>query len=191
MENLIKALVKARAGFEPLKKDKVNPHFKKKYASLDSVNNAVLPSLCKNDLVVTQVIEPMGDGQAVKTVLWHISGEKIESFLMLPNTGDMQKLGSAITYARRYALSAILGVSADEDDDGNGAGGAPPKSKPGCITDAQKKRLYTIASQNGFDKDSSKELLKSFGFESSGDVTVAKYDEVIKAFEQGVTDEKH
>ncbi len=184
MENLIKALIKARKGFKPIKKDKVNPHFKNRYASLDSVNTAVLDALCENDLVVTQVTEPMDSGQGVKTTLWHSSGEKLESFLMLPNIQDMQKLGAAITYARRYSLSAILGISADEDDDGNAA--QPPKRNPNLISEGQRKRLYAIANQNGFDKDSSKGLLKSFGFESSDDVTKAKYDEVIKAFEKGV-----
>ena len=160
MENLIKALIKARAEFEGIKKDKINPHFKNKYASLDSINTAVLPALCKNELVVTQVIESAENGQGIKTVLWHSSGEKIESFLMLPVINDMQKLGAASTYARRYSLSAILGFSADEDDDGNGASGqgatkSAKQPKPGCISEAQKKRMYAIAKQGGFNKESS------------------------------------
>lgn len=185
MENLIKALIKARSGFEPIKKDKTNPHFKNQYASLDSINSAVLPALCENELVVTQVVEPVDGGQVIKTILWHSSGEKIESFLMLPDIKDMQKLGAAITYARRYSLSAMLGISADEDDDGNGAASGKP-SKPGCISAGQKKRMFAIANKSGFDQAASKNLLKSFGFESSDDVTKAKYDEVIKAFEKGI-----
>ena len=183
MENLIKALIKARAEFEGIKKDKLNPHFKKKYASLDSINTAVLPALCKNELVVTQVIESADTGQGIKTVLWHSSGEKIESFLMLPTINDMQKLGAAITYARRYSLSAILGISADEDDDGNSISGQGAKSarqpKPGCISEGQSKRMFAIASESGISAEQVKLICGKHGFKSRTEITKVKYDQII------------
>lgn len=200
MENLIKALVKAREGFESIDKDKINPHFKNKYATLDSINKAVMSSLCKNELVITQTVEQSESGQSLKTTLWHSSGEKIESSMSLPNISDMQKLGSAITYARRYSLSAILGVSADEDDDGNGVSGgtltkkestkkaAPKSSKPGCISEGQQKRMFAIASEYSVSMDDLKAICGRHGFTSRADVTVAKYKQIIseiQSFNQG------
>lgn len=118
------ALAKAQGVMKNAPLNKVNPHFKSKFADLASVRDAVLPALTANGIAVVQTLE-LDDtiaGQCfVDTRLLHVSGQWIESSCPIPNGGDMQKMGSAITYARRYSLSAICGIAADEDDDANAA----------------------------------------------------------------------
>lgn len=120
MNELVKSLVKAKASFGAIKKDKRNPAFKTSYASLDAILAAVDPSLCANGLVVIQTFEA-GEAPVLVSRLIHESGEVIESRYPLPVIGDPQKFGAAITYARRYSICALLGVTADEDDDGAAA----------------------------------------------------------------------
>jgi hypothetical protein len=116
MINLIQALIKARAEFPSIQKDKVNPHFKVSYASLDSVLDAVTPVLCKHGLAIVQLMEK---GNILKTHLFHESGEFLTSEYELPEYQENQKKGAALTYARRYSVCALLSITADEDDDGN------------------------------------------------------------------------
>lgn len=111
------ALAKAQGAMKNAPLNKVNPHFRSKFADLASVREAVLPSLTANGIAVVQTL----DAGAVLTRLLHTSGQWIESACPIPSAPDMQKMGSAITYARRYSLSAICGIAADEDDDANAA----------------------------------------------------------------------
>ena len=113
------ALAKVQAALKNAAKDAVNPHFKSTYADLTSIWDACREPLAANDLSIAQVIR---DNHLV-TILMHKDGEMIESYCpLINNKGDMQGLGSAITYARRYGLAAMVGVTA-EDDDGNAASG--------------------------------------------------------------------
>jgi hypothetical protein len=131
MQELIKALVKARRGFTSIKKDATNPHFKSKYATLDSVLDAVMPALTDNGLTVLQVIQIRDGVSVLVTYLYHESGDNIESVYALPQNAAPQQFGSALTYARRYALTALLNVAADEDNDAEPAKQAETKqSKP-------------------------------------------------------------
>ncbi len=130
MQELIKALIKAKAEFSPIHKDRVNPHFKHKYATLDAVLDAVTPALGKHGLAVVQTTA-LSDGKTVlQTHLYHESGECLTSVYPLPEISDSQKFGAALTYARRYALCAILCVTADEDDDANSAVNTLKKQTP-------------------------------------------------------------
>lgn len=117
---LTAALAKARAAFKPVIKDANNPFFKSKYADLAGVLDAVVPALSANGLAVIQTT----DGTApmvLTTTIAHSSGEFISgTYPIVPVKNDPQGVGSAITYARRYTLCAILSVAA-EDDDGNAA----------------------------------------------------------------------
>lgn len=113
------ALAKAQAGMKNATLNKVNPHFKSKYADLAGIRDTVVPALAANGIAVVQTLGVVEGAGAVLTRLLHTSGQWIESACPIPNVPDMQKMGSAITYARRYSLSAICGIAADEDDDGN------------------------------------------------------------------------
>jgi hypothetical protein len=116
---LAKALAAAQASLKDAKKDATNPHFKNRYASLSSVRDALQLVLPKHGLSTVQTTAPHGDaGVCVVTWLLHESGEWIRGELFLPVAKkDPQAFGSALSYARRYALAAIVGISSDEDDD--------------------------------------------------------------------------
>lgn len=114
------ALLAAQKGITFASKDATNPHFKNKYADLGSVVDAVKPALNEAGIVFIQTASPSEDGKLhLATRLMHESGEWIEDTLVMPlPKPDPQGFGSAMTYARRYALAAITGVYQD-DDDGN------------------------------------------------------------------------
>jgi hypothetical protein len=118
--DLATALAKAQGQMEPAKYDKVNPHFKSKYASLAAVLEAVRKPFAANGLSYTQVMECRDGGLVLVTTLRH-GGQWIASEYPLPIGVRPQEFGSALTYARRYGLSTIAGVVADDDDDANGA----------------------------------------------------------------------
>lgn len=125
------ALAAAQASFSTVVKNKVNPAFHSKYADLQAILSAVMPSLTAHGLFLTQKIETGAGTVKVETIIYHESGESISSgVLEMSYAGGKnppQAMGSALTYARRYSLSTFLGVAADDDDDGNGAGEAEKK----------------------------------------------------------------
>lgn len=123
--HLAQALHKFQSEAPALQRDKINPHFRSAYLSLEGLIGEVLPALNRAGLVVVQ-LPCVVDGQpALRTRLIHAeSGESIEeTMLLLLAKSDPQGHGSGITYARRYALMAFLGLVADEDDDANAATG--------------------------------------------------------------------
>lgn len=123
INEIASALAKAQGEMKNASLNKVNPHFKSKYADLAGIRDAVVPALTAHGIAVVQTLDAASEGVAycVLTRLIHTSGQWIESLCPIPSAQDMQKMGSAITYARRYSLSAICGIAADEDDDGNEA----------------------------------------------------------------------
>lgn len=133
---LAAALAKAQGQMKGAIKDSANPFFKSKYADLASVVEAIRAAFSANGLSYIQTVEPSEkDEVRVETTLLHSSGEWIScGVLSLPvSKVDAQGYGSALTYARRYSLSAAVGV-APEDDDGNAASAAKPKKTMDCTT---------------------------------------------------------
>jgi hypothetical protein len=126
INELATALAKAQGEICAAKKDSENPFFKSKYADLASVWSAIKEPLSKNGLSIVQTIDCKKDDLFevyVETVLLHSSGQFLTSLIPVRAKDDSaQGMGSAITYARRYALAAIVGVYQD-DDDGNAASG--------------------------------------------------------------------
>lgn len=130
------ALAKAQGEIEAAAKDSVNPHFKNRYADIAAVWAAIRPAMAKHGISVTQWPVHAEDGRLhIVTRLAH-AGEWIRAHFSIPVTKqDPQGYGSSITYARRFALAAAVGVVADEDDDGNAASARPtarqePKPEP-------------------------------------------------------------
>jgi hypothetical protein len=119
MNHISQALVKFQGQLKPVAKDSENPFFKSSYANLSSILQAVLPILSANGLAVIQPMKVQDGVTILVTRLIHESGEFIESEMILPSHPDPQKLGSLITYYKRYQLQALLGVNTEEDDDGN------------------------------------------------------------------------
>jgi hypothetical protein len=124
---LAAALASAQGEIEAAAKDRMNPHFKSRYATLAAAVEASRPALAKHGLAVIQSPTLSGANTITLTSrLLHKSGEWLEDDFMLPVAKfDPQGIGSALTYARRYAYCAMVGVIADEDDDGNAASQRP------------------------------------------------------------------
>lgn len=158
-QTAIKALVKAQAGMGKALKEATNPHLKKKYADLGNVMDACMPALQENGFAVMQPSGKDDQGLFVDTILAHESGVMFESRVYLVvDKQNMQGVGSAQTYARRYGLMGMAGI-APEDDDGNDAAKAPAKA----VTEEQAKELQLLIQE--VDADLSKFLL-AYGAQS-------------------------
>jgi hypothetical protein len=116
-----KAISQVQLEIENPANSAVNPFYKSKYAPLPDVLNIVRPLLGKYGLAVIQNPYTEGEVLSITTRITHESGEWIETdpLFMKPEKNTPQGVGSAITYGRRYALSAVLGIASEEDDDGN------------------------------------------------------------------------
>jgi len=136
---LADALSKAQGEMMHAHKDKENPYFKSSYADLASCWDACRGPLSKNGLSVTQPIQGTPEGLLLLTILMHTSGEWVMSQLPIPMNEKTtpQALGSAITYMRRYALSAIVGIAPAEDD-GEGAMGRGKEASDKIIPNLDK-----------------------------------------------------
>jgi len=157
------ALVKALSELKGAPKDSKNPHFKNDYASLESVIETSRAVLASNDLAVFQGPGEMdGNRIAISTRILHASGEWFESQLQLPIAKvDPQGVGSAITYARRYALMAMLNIPAVDDDgeaasahnDRTGDMGPAPEGEDffGCPAQGVSVLSAYAAKKNGLD----------------------------------------
>lgn len=127
IESIIEAFVAAQAEFKKVVKSKENAAYKaagkvSKYAALSDIIEGVKEALAKHSLCIVQSPSFVENRVIVVTRLYHKSAEWIETSLsLIPSGFDPQKIGSAITYARRYSLAALMGVEAEDDDDGNAA----------------------------------------------------------------------
>ena len=148
---IAQALAAAQAELTDPPKDSVNPHLKSRYADLATVLKTVRPVLAKHGIALAQTTD-IHDGQLVLVtrLLWN-DEEILGRYPVQPTKQDPQGLGSAMTYARRYALQAIVGVAADDDDDGNAAS-APPKSAPTTRADHTASLVSRIAKCNDLEE---------------------------------------
>jgi hypothetical protein len=141
---LITALCKAQAEFKSALKDATNPHFKKSYADLSAIWEACKDGLHKNGLVVSQQTMGNEQGWHLVTKVYHTSGGYMESLTPIISQGnDPQKFGSGMTYARRYALAAILGIVTDDDD----AEGAMVRNSTNVQQSAPKQPVKVVDAQ--------------------------------------------
>jgi hypothetical protein len=148
---LFEALSKAQAEIKPAKIDMENPYYKSKYASLKSCQEAYRAPLAKFGLAIVQQVYSEQDAYYVRTVLGHSSGQWMSNvFKLIVGKRDMQGLGSAITYGRRYGANALVGVVDTEDDDGNnslppkGDNKPPQKTQPKTKAKAQDKKPMSL-----------------------------------------------
>lgn len=158
INELASALAKAQGEIKPALKDSSNPFFKSKYADLASIWEACKTPLTKNGLAVLQSMDSRDGDMMLITTLVHSSGQWMKSVMPIrvkaatEKQNEIQMLGSAITYMRRYCLAALVGVTTD-DDDGNameGSNGSYSAEKK--TAEAKKASLPTI------DKSQAKEL---------------------------------
>lgn len=198
------ALSVAQAEISPAEKNATNPHLKNKYANISAIYDAVREVLPKHGLCVVQTMLPTDGTRAhVRTTLAHKSGQWFASECVMPldRQGGAQGMGSAITYARRYSLSAILGVVADEDDDGNGAQGRNSKAQvekdranakannSSPPTDPQRRKLQAMMNEkHGPNRDAIlADLSDFFGrpIKTSNELTKDEVSEIIDAMNSG------
>ena len=123
---IYKKLLQVQKEVGAISKDSKNPFFKSKYFDINSLIQHVEPILTSHGLVLLQ---PIKDNQQGSVIIDSENGETVESFMSLPNLSDPQKMGSAVTYYRRYTLCSLLALQA-EDDDANAASKASKKKEP-------------------------------------------------------------
>lgn len=145
LNELIAALSKAQGQFRAVPKSGKNPHLKNKYATLDDIIEAIRGPLADNSLAYMQWLSNEDGLPTLVTMLAHESGQWISSSAVIDtmpaNRGvnDMQAFGASLTYMKRYALAAMLGISSDEDVDGTGATSKPAQRKPSKKSEPKKK----------------------------------------------------
>lgn len=187
--NLATALAQFQGEIKNPSNNSDNPFFKSKYASLDTVLNTVRPILSKYGLSIIQA--PSGDGEhiIVATTLLHSSGEWMEfpNLVLKADKATAQGAGSAITYARRYALSAILGISSEDDDDGNNAEPKKPNN-PTTPTKLSKElitQLYKIAESKKIDSTMLEKSIKDeYKKNNANELTKQEYDHLVARLEK-------
>jgi hypothetical protein len=140
MESILEKINKVKSEIGKISKDSTNPFFKSKYFDVNQLLEHVEPLLEKNGLVLLQ---PIKEGCVTTEIVDIKSGEKLESSICLPPSTDPQKIGSAITYYRRYTLQSLLALQS-EDDDGNKAAGNNKKQAP-------KQKEKPILKKEGFE----------------------------------------
>lgn len=124
VDKIAKDFRAAQEGLEPVKKTASNPYYKSSYAPLDACYAAAVTALHAHSISVIQATDLRGEQFVLTTRLQHDSGQFYEGdYLLNPVKPDPQGYGSATTYARRYALCAMVGLCPEDDDDGNAASG--------------------------------------------------------------------
>jgi hypothetical protein len=132
---LYSALLAAQRAMGPLTKNAQNPHLKNKYADLSAVLTTIEQPLWENGLVMVQRFDGVDgpDGHSIPVLITELvhaeSGQSVKStaLLLCKEPNDPQKMGSAITYYRRYSLMSLLGLTAEDDDGNSAARPAPPR----------------------------------------------------------------
>lgn len=204
INEIAKALAAAQSEMKAAKKDAKNPFFKSDYATLESVSDACLHVLNKHGIAVTQTTAHFESSPSVslETTLIHSSGQWIGSvYPVHPTKNDPQSLGSAMTYARRYSLAAIAGVVVSDDDGESAMDRQEATQKhrvaatntadlkqtttqvstgPTKPSQAQLKRLFTLADAANWQEEDIRAYLKSMGMESTKELNYFQYEAMCK-----------
>jgi hypothetical protein len=174
-----------------------NPFFKSHYAPLNDILKRYRPELAKQGLSIIQSASGDGETVAISTRLMHNSGEWIETepLVLRPDKLTPQGAGSAITYGRRYAISAVLGISSEDDDDGNIAeakekGAAKKPAKPKGTREKLLAKVWITAKEAfaDYDDEEIKRILHEyiadeFELESSKDLDIRQLETTLEWLE--------
>jgi len=173
IKEIATALKYFQESVETIVKTETNPFFKSKYASLSDILNVIRQPLAENNLCFVQF--PKGK-YGLETMLMHTSGEWMsESYEMEPSKHDPQGAGSVITYQRRYALGAILGLNIDIDDDGNAG------SQKDVITVNQIGYAEELIRKSTLEDDAKERADKALG---NPDLTLAEYRAIVNKLKE-------
>lgn len=161
--NLFKGMFKFRTQLKQPKLDGDNPFFKSGYVTLEGVQKAVDEALKDTGLSYIQKVYNDGNGGVgVETVIMHEGGEALSSgpLSLRPTKNDPQGFGSAITYAKRYQLAAMFGISSDKDDDGNLAANLGTQNKTvNNKSNEYRKKFDAVMKLSSLDKDTVNKML--------------------------------
>lgn len=169
-----------------------------KYAPLDTIDKAITPVLAAHELLLTQTAVRYPAGDFLRTTLWHTSGEWIASEVEIqtPRGGGSAAYGGAVTYARRYGLSALLAIATETDNDAeHDRAGKPGKPKPGQaerddgtgpkVTAVQLKQLRQAIQASGREEPRVvAHYADSYGIEKLEDLPQSAFDRVIAQLKQ-------
>lgn len=189
VKNIAAALVKVQANLKGARKTKENPHLKSKYADLASVWEACHEALTANEIAVVQAPAFEGGLMFVDTTLLHSSGESLTGrYFVRPVKEDPQGYGSAFTYARRYSLLGMIGIT-NEDDDANRASG---RNKGGDISKVKGKdsisaveriALSKAWKKNGWsDNQAAEYLADKYEINSTSEIKPSDYANLLTVF---------
>jgi hypothetical protein len=149
MKSFLAAMHKFQGMVHAVERDRANPHFKSRYATLEKVCDTIRPAMQSCGLVWMQMPgETNEHGLAIRTIIAHAeSGEMLDQTMVVPLAKrDPQGVGSALTYGMRYSLMAALGLPPTDDDDGNEASKPAPKAAPANaharLSKAEARSLY-------------------------------------------------
>ena|SRR3990167_2072646 len=196
INELAQALAKAQGQMGPAVFNRQNPHFKSRFADFTSCMDACRKPLSENGLSIMQCSETIDGKPVLITMLAHSSGQWVQAeFPLLTAKMDSQGLGSAMTYAKRYSLCAMVGIVADEDDDGEATLDRPSdRAKPVAkhldpikvnqavagpkMSAAQAEELYALADQCPAEliEKMRKFMRSTFGAESFEQCPVVQFD---------------
>jgi hypothetical protein len=183
LNELASALAAAQAEMkQPLKKS-TNPHFRSKFADLNEIITTATPVLSKHGLSIVQTTNLEDGALVLVTTLFHRSGQFISGiYPVVPIKNDPQGYGSAMTYARRYAWSAICGLAADDDDDGEAASSRKPEKKEnGSSSGRTQTALVEVAkTRHSLDSKGVGAALKAAGIQT---FDPERWEDMLKALE--------
>lgn len=163
-----------------------------KYADLADIQEAIKEPLSQNGLAVTQFLIGGSDGYTgIQTIIWHESGQSISGTTEVPTDGKTaQEAGSLFTYYKRYALGAALGISTEDDDDGQ-AGNSKPQAKPVAsstkpASDKQLEFIRSLAEKAGFDKAGIQKRLTTITTAEEASAAIETLQDLIDKTEFGI-----
>lgn len=128
-KSIHEAILNAKQEFKPLKKSGKNPHFKNEYSTLDDIRDATLEALTKHKIIVVHGSAVNEDYTVLNTYLFHTPTNTVINASFFVDNDAPQKMGSAMTYGRRYNIVNLLDLIADVDDDGESFNALPTSSK--------------------------------------------------------------
>lgn len=189
---LSKAFAKMQMELEQPLKNANNPFFKSKYVPLENVVDSITRAASKHGLSFTQFPSSDENGNVtVGTMVMHESGEWIEydPICLKPVKNDPQAVGSAITYAKRYALSAIFGITSDKDDDGNEATQPQKPQRQQRATKQAQVKQYISADKSKQYEDDVQALINATG-KNDGSIMGALLNHVGATMIKNITTDK-
>lgn len=189
IDQICTALAKAQQSFGVARKDKDNPFTKSKYASYESMRKVCQDTLSENGLSICHQLSVVEGKRAMVTNLLHTSGQWLRSILNLSTKDESpQSVGSAITYAMRYSLAAMLAIPCGDREDDDGEQAQAPYREPrqydpmlDTLTDEEVKEIENLI---GKDKDLQNKILKGYAKSHLSDLLRKDFHSIVAALKK-------